>query len=459
MTSQEVYVLAILGLIVFLQFLLFFLGLLVNKKPQLHDLQALVQESTERLQRDFKDEMFTNRREIGESVARSVSDLNLAIEQRQLALISQSESLRKAVDNQLIQASHDSRDGRTEQSENLRLFREQISTQLHQLMQRQTEGLEALRSTIDNRLKEIQADNSKKLEDIRITVDEKLHNTLELRLGESFRLVSERLELVHKGLGEMQSLATGVGDLKRVLANVKVRGIWGEVQLENLLEQILSPEQYAKNVATRPSGNERVEFAIKLPGKNLDPQPVWLPVDAKFPLEDYQRLLEAQEAGDLIGIEEAGKALETRIKLEARSIKDKYLEPPFTTDFGLLFLPIDGLYAEIIRRPGLFDYIQREYRVTVTGPTTLCAILSSLHMGFRTLAIEKRSGEVWQVLASVKSEFIKFGEILSKTRKKLDEARNTIDLAETRSRAIDRSLRTIETLPTTGHQEESKEHD
>ena len=293
MTSQEVYVLAILGLIVFLQFLLFFLGLLVNKKPQLHDLQALVQESTERLQRDFKDEMFTNRREIGESVARSVSDLNLAIEQRQLALISQSESLRKAVDNQLIQASHDSRDGRTEQSENLRLFREQISTQLHQLMQRQTEGLEALRSTIDNRLKEIQADNSKKLEDIRITVDEKLHNTLELRLGESFRLVSERLELVHKGLGEMQSLATGVGDLKRVLANVKVRGIWGEVQLENLLEQILSPEQYAKNVATRPSGNERVEFAIKLPGKNLDPQPVWLPVDAKFPLEDYQRLLEA----------------------------------------------------------------------------------------------------------------------------------------------------------------------
>jgi DNA recombination protein RmuC len=245
----------------------------------------------------------------------------------------------------------------------------------------------------------------------------------------------------------MQTLASGVGDLKKVLSNIKVRGTWGEVQLDNLLEQILSPSQYDKNVATRPNNNERVEFAIKLPGRDEAGSVVWLPIDAKFPLEDYQKLLEAQELGDLVAMEDTGRALENRIRAEAKTIRDKYIEAPHTTDFALLFLPIEGLYAEVIRRPGLFDGLQRDYRVTVTGPTTLTAILNSLQMGFRTLAIEKRSSEVWQVLGAVKTEFGKFGDVLAKTKKKLDEARNTIDQAEVRTRAIDRSLRKVESLP------------
>jgi DNA recombination protein RmuC len=316
-------------------------------------------------------------------------------------------------------------------------------------MQRNTEGMDTLRHAIETRLAAIQTDNNQKLELMRQTVDEKLHNTLEQRLGESFKLVSDRLEQVHKGLGEMQTLASGVGDLKKVLSNVKVRGTWGEVQLDNLLDQILSADQYAKNVATRPKSSERVEFAIKLPGRDADDSVVWLPIDAKFPLEDYQKLVEAQEMGDLTTMEDAGRALENRIKAEAKTIRDKYIEPPYTTDFGLLFLPIEGLYAEVIRRPGLSDFLQREYRVTLTGPTTLTAILNSLQMGFRTLAIEKRSSEVWQVLGAVKTEFGKFGDVLAKTKKKLDEARNSIDQAETRTRVIDRKLRQVESLPAT----------
>jgi DNA recombination protein RmuC len=304
-----------------------------------------------------------------------------------------------------------------------------------------------LRTALNERLAAIQADNTAKLEEMRRTVDEKLHNTLEQRLGESFKLVSERLEHVHKGLGEMQTLAAGVGDLKKVLTNVKVRGTWGEVQLEQLLEQMLTADQYAKNVATRPGSREVVEFAIRLPGREEGAGPIWLPIDAKFPLEDYQRLVEAQETGDLAGLEQAGKALETRIKLEAKQLRDKYLEPPHTTDFGLLFLPIEGLYAEVIRRPGLSDQLQRDYRVTVTGPTTLAALLNSLQMGFRTLAIEKRSSEVWKVLGAVKTEFGKFGGILEKTKKKLDEARNTIDDAERRTRVMSRKLTQVEELP------------
>ncbi len=333
---------------------------------------------------------------------------------------------------------------------NLRAIQSDVSQHSEGLRRTVDEKLEKLRATIDERILALQADNQQKLEQMRQTVDEKLHNTLEQRLGESFRLVSERLELVHQGLGEMQTLASGVGDLKRVLANVKVRGTWGEVQLENLLEQMLTPEQYAKNIATRPGSTERVEFAIKLPGRDAERHTVWLPIDAKFPLEDYQRLIEAQDAGLPDAVDAAGRALEQRLRVEAKAISEKYLEPPHSTDFGLLFLPIEGLYAEVIRRPGLCDTLQRDYRVTVTGPTTLAAILNSLQMGFRTLAIEQRSSEVWRTLAAVKTEFQKFGGVLERTRRKLDEVRTTIDQAETRTRQITRKLGQVEELPIGG---------
>jgi len=271
---------------------------------------------------------------------------------------------------------------------------------------------------------------------------------LEKRLGESFKMVSERLEQVHKGLGEMQNLASGVGDLKRVLTNVKTRGTWGEMQLANLLEQVLTPEQYAENVTTKLGSNEHVEFAIKLPGRGeMDASVVWLPIDAKFPKEDYDRLVEASEKADPVAVEQAGKQLELRIKAEAKDIRDKYLDPPQTTDFAILYLSVEGLYAEALRRPGLLDTLQREYRVTVAGPTVLGALLNSLQMGFRTLAIEKRSSEVWKVLGAIKTEFARFGEIIDKVQRKLQEATNVIDSAATRTRAIERKLRTVQELP------------
>ncbi len=308
------------------------------------------------------------------------------------------------------------------------------------------ERFERLRLSVEARLGAIQNDNAVKLEEMRRTVDEKLHATLEQRLGESFKLVSERLEQVHRGLGEMQNLAAGVGDLKRVLTNVKTRGTWGEVQLAALLEQVLTADQYGVNVMTRPGGGERVDFAIRLPGKEED-SPVWLPIDAKFPVEDYQRLLEAQERGDIVAIEEAARAIENRLKLEARSIREKYIQPPHTTDFAILYLPIEGLYAEALRRPALAETLQREWRVSLAGPTTLAAMLNSLQMGFRTLAIEQRSAEVWSVLGAVKAEFGKFGEALAHTKKKLEEASNSIGKAETRTRMLSRKLREVEALP------------
>jgi DNA recombination protein RmuC len=308
------------------------------------------------------------------------------------------------------------------------------------------ERFERLKLSVENRLTAIQLDNAAKLEAMRRTVDEKLHATLEQRLGESFKQVSERLEQVHRGLGEMQTLAAGVGDLKRVLTNVKTRGTWGEVQLAALLEQILTAEQFATNVTTRPGSNERVDFAIRLPGKG-DGAVVWLPIDAKFPIEDYQRLLEAQERGEPVLVEEAGRGIELRLKNEARSIHEKYVSPPHTTDFAILYLPIEGLYAEALRRPGLAEMLQRDWRVSLAGPTTLAAILNSLQMGFRTLAIEQRSAEVWAVLGAVKTEFSRFGEALAHTRKKLDEASNSISKAETRTRQLSRKLKEVEALP------------
>lgn len=310
--------------------------------------------------------------------------------------------------------------------------------------------LNELKTTMDSALKAelgaLRSENSAKLEEMRRTVDEKLHATLEQRLGESFKLVSDRLELVHRGLGEMQTLAAGVGDLKKVLTNVKTRGTWGEVQLDALLDQILTAEQYGKNVATKPGSAARVEFAIRLPGRDESGAPVWLPIDAKFPMEDYQRLVEAQERADLPAIEDAGKALESRIKLEARAIRDKYVDPPHTTDFAILYLPTEGLYAEVLRRPGLADNLQRDCKINVAGPTTLAAMLNSLQMGFRTLAIEKRSSEVWTVLGAVKTEFGKFGDALAHTKKKLEEASNSINNAEQRSRVLTKKLDKVEAM-------------
>jgi DNA recombination protein RmuC len=312
-------------------------------------------------------------------------------------------------------------------------------TKLHE------KNFEAIRQTMESQLRTLREDNSKKLEQMRAIVDEKLQSTLEKRLGESFKQVSERLEQVYKGLGEMRSLATGVGDLKKVLTNVKTRGTWGEIQLSAILEQILTPDQYDVNVATKANSNDRVEFAIKLPGQDPDKERVvWLPIDSKFPQEDYQRLIDAQEAADKELAEKSIKNLETRIKAEARFIKEKYIDPPNTTDFGIMFLPVEGLYAEVLRRPGLCDFLQRKFRIVITGPTTLAALLNSLQMGFRTLAIEKRSSEVWELLGLVKTEFGKFGDMLAKTKKKLQEASNTIDKAEVRTRAIERKLRNVE---------------
>ncbi|MBU0561763.1 MAG: DNA recombination protein RmuC [Bacteroidetes bacterium] len=323
---------------------------------------------------------------------------------------------------------------------------ESFAQQLNKLTETNEKKFDDLQKKVSDHLKEIQESNSKKLEEMRVTVDEKLHSTLEKRLGESFNVVSAQLKSVYEGLGEMQKLATGVGDLKRVLTNVKARGTWGEVQLERLIEQILTPEQYSKNVKTKKSSNAIVEFAIKLPGSQ-DDEPVWIPIDAKFPLEDYQKLMDAQDNADVTLIAENSKAIEKRIKQQAKEIQEKYIDPPHTTDFAIMFLPVEGLYAEVLRVPGLFDFIQRENRVTITGPTTFLAVLNSLQMGFRTLAIQKKSSEVWKILGGVKTEFGKFGDMLDKTQKKLLEASNTIDDASKRSRAIERKLRDVQELP------------
>jgi DNA recombination protein RmuC len=307
--------------------------------------------------------------------------------------------------------------------------------------------LREMRSTLETQLAQLQSSNTTKLEEMRVTVDEKLQSTLQARLGESFKQVADRLEQVHKGLGEMQTLAQGVGDLKHLLTNVKTRGIFGEAQLAALLEQVFVPDQYAAQIATRPGSKNVVDFAIKLPGKAADGAPLWLPIDAKFPNEDYARLLDAQGRADPVDADAAAKALEQRIRLEAKSITEKYVEPPHTTDFAILFLPTEGLYAEVLRRPGLMEALQRDYRVTLAGPTTLLAMLSSLQMGFRTLALEKRSSEVWQVLGAVKTEFGKFGDILAKVKAQTQTVLNTLDSADTRSRAMQRALKTVQALP------------
>lgn len=345
----------------------------------------------------------------------------------------------------LIQQSQSARE---EQGASLKRFGDTLNQTLATLTESNAQRMGEVRLTLEQKIQQLQADNASKLEEMRKTVDEKLHATLEQRLGESFKQVSDRLEKVHQGLGEMQQLAIGVGDLKRVLTNVKTRGTWGEVQLEMVLEQMLTPEQYAKNVETIPASGERVEFAIKLPGKEDDRAPVWLPIDAKFPKEQYERLLDAAERADADGVVQAGKELERAIRGEAKTIAEKYLSPPLTTDFAILFLPTEGLYAEVMRRPGLADELQRTYRVSISGPSTLSALLNSLQMGFRTLVLEKRSSEVWQVLGAVKTEFSKFGDVLAATKNALVKAADNIDKAEVRTRQMTRKLKQVEALPT-----------
>jgi DNA recombination protein RmuC len=323
-----------------------------------------------------------------------------------------------------------------------------IARLIRELMESNRTGIEKLRTTIDTQLKHLQESNEKKLDQMREMVDEKLHTTLEKRLGQSFKLVSERLEAVQQGLGEMQNLATGVGDLKKVLTNVKARGTWGEVQLGALLEQILTPDQYDKNVRTRGDSQERVEYAIRLPGQDDNPEScVWMPIDSKFPQEDYLRLVEAADTADGDSVQKATTALLRSVHSSAKEIRDKYLNPPATTDFAIMFLPTEGLYAEVLRQPGQVEKIQQDYRIVVAGPTTLSAILSSLRIGFRTLAIEKRSSEVWKVLAAVKTEFGKFGHVLKTVKRQLHTAANTIEQTGVRTRAMERKLRTVQELP------------
>jgi len=400
---------------------------------------------------------------------RSIRQLQAELDQR-LALLEKSQenawsAWRADLAALRTESGGQARQGREELSHSLRMFEDSLLNQMNQAahlqkgqlglfgeqIDRLASGnearLEQMRFTVENRLKELQEDNNQKLEQMRQTVDEKLHTSLETRLGESFKLVSDRLEMVHKGLGEMQSLAAGVGDLKKVLTNVKTRGIWGEIQLGNILEQVLSPEQYACNVVTRPGSNERVEFAIRLPGQNQGEGEIWLPIDAKFPQEDYLRLIEASERGLPDQVEEAGRQLEKRIRSEARMVQEKYLAPPYTTDFGIIFLPTESLYAEVVRRPGFLTALQNELRVLVTGPSTMVALLNSLSVGFRTLIIEQRTSEVWDLLGAVKADFGSFGDILDKTKKKLQEASNTIDNASRRSRSIEKKLRAVQELP------------
>jgi len=337
------------------------------------------------------------------------------------------------------------------QSEQLGLLQKNLgdtlSTQLLALSEGNARRMAEVRDTLDQQLQQLQKTNAAKLDEMRQTVDEKLQTTLEARLSESFKQVAERLEQVHQGLGQMKTLAQGVGDLQRVLSNVKTRGIFGEVQLEALLEQVLTIEQYGKQIETKPRSNQRVDFAIKLPGRSDDGATVWLPIDAKFPREDYERLLDAQDRADPIAAEASAKAMESRIRQEAKSIAESYLAPPHTTDFAILFLPVEGLYAEVLRRPGLMDSLQRDYRVTLAGPTTLLAILNSLHMGFRTLALEKQASEVWKVLGAVKTEFDRYGEWVAKVREQVQKAADTLDRADTRSKQMRRVLKGVEALP------------
>ena len=405
------------------------------QEAQRQELLALVKTSSERLEREL-------RREVTESARGGRQELAQNLATFQQSLVQQSAEATRTQNTQI--------DAFGQQLALLqKTLSDTLSNQLSGLSESNARRMNEVRETLEKQLAQLQSTNAAKLDEMRATVDEKLQTTLQARLGESFKQVAERLEQVHKGLGEMQTLAQGVGDLKHLLTNVKTRGMFGEAQLASLLEQVFVPDQYATQVATRPGSKNVVDFAIKLPGKSDDGTPLWLPIDAKFPNEDYERLLDAQGRADVLAAEVAGKALEMRIRLEAKSISEKYVEPPYTTDFAILFLPTEGLYAEVLRRPGLMESLQRDHRITLAGPTTLLAMLSSLQMGFRTLALEKRSSEVWQVLGAVKTEFGKFGDVLAKVKSQTETVLKTLDSAEVRSRAMGRALKKVDALPDT----------
>ncbi|MFY8118266.1 MAG: DNA recombination protein RmuC [Roseateles sp.] len=464
MSLVEALLLGLLALVLLLLILIWTRLRSADASAELAPLLSQNGERLDRLDRDLRDELARSsggtRQELlatlaqfqqsllaqGGDVARTqneqIDSFRVQLAQLQQALGAQALAAREAQDAAGARLS-------STLSEQLQLLGQRQEQRLTQVQAAVDQRLSVVQAAVDQRLGAIQQDNEKKLEQMRATVDEKLQATLEQRLGESFKQVAERLEQVHKGLGEMQTLARDVGALNRVLTNVKTRGIFGEVQLAGLLEQVFTPEQYASNVATVPGSSERVEYAIRLPGQRDDGAPLWLPIDAKFPREDYERLLEAQDRADAAAVEVSAKAIETRLRLEAKTIRDKYIAPPHTTDFGMLFVPTEGLYAEALRRPGLVESLQREHKVMLVGPTTLLATLTSLQMGFRTLALEKRSAEVWEVLGAVKTEFGKFGEVLAKTKKKLDEASSSIEMAETRTRQMTRKLKGVEALPET----------
>ncbi len=402
-------------------------------QQQTQQLQQAIASSSERLEREL-------RTEIQESARGGRQEIMQTLATFQQTLVQQSAEATRTQNSQM--------DAFAQQLGLLqKTLSDTLTHQVQMLSESNARRLTEMRGTLETQLAQLQQSNTSKLDEMRQTVDEKLQATLQARLGESFKQVADRLEQVHKGLGEMNTLAQGVGDLKHLLTNVKTRGMFGEAQLASLLEQVLAPDQYVAQHPTVPGSKNRVDFAIRLPGRSDDGQPVWLPIDAKFPNEDYERLLDAQSRADAVQADLCSKALEARVRLEAKSIAEKYLEPPYTTDFAVMFLPTEGLYAEVLRRPGLMEALQRDYRITLSGPTTLMAMLNSLQMGFRTLALEKRSSEVWQVLGAVKTEFGKFGDVLAKVKEQTQTVLNTLDRAQTRSNVMHRALRTVDALP------------
>jgi DNA recombination protein RmuC len=407
--------------------------LLLRKPPAQDGARAELLAAGERLEREL-------RREISESSRGVRTELTHTLSTFQEALVRQGAETTRTQNTQI--------DAFAQQLTMLqKTLADTLTLQLQSLSESNARRMAEVRATLEGQLALLQQTNAAKLDEMRRTVDEKLQTTLETRLGESFRQVAERLEQVHQGLGQMQSLAQGVGDLQRVLTNVKTRGMFGEVQLEALLEQVLTPEQYGKQVETKPRSGQRVDFAVRFPGRSADGAPVWLPIDAKFPREDYERLLDAHDRADQAAADSAARALEVRIRQEAKSICESYLCPPHTTDFAILFLPIESLYAEVLRRPGLMDLLQRDFRVTLAGPTTLLAMLNSLHMGFRTLALEQQASEVWKVLGAVKTEFERYGDWVARIKEQVQKASDTIDKAETRTKQMRRALKVVEALP------------
>jgi DNA recombination protein RmuC len=409
------------------------LVLLLRRAPSGDAARVELLAASERLEREL-------RREISESSRGARTELTQTLASFQESLVRQGAEATRTQNSQIDAFGH-------QLALLQKTLAETLTLQLQSLSEANARRLAELRGTLEAQLAMLQQSNAAKLDEMRNTVDEKLQTTLAARLGESFRHVAERLEQVHKGLGEMQVLAQGVGDLQRVLTNVKTRGMFGEVQLEALLEQVLTPEQYARQVETKPRSNQRVDFAVRLPGRSADGAAVWLPVDAKFPRDDYERLLDAQDRADAPAAEAAARALEARIRAEAKSICESYVCPPHTTDFAILFVPVESLYAEVLRRPGLMDALQREYRVTLAGPTTLLAMLNSLHMGFRTLALEQQASEVWKVLGAVKTEFERYGSWVEKVREQVRKAADTLDTAQTRTNQMRRALKVVEALP------------